>query len=67
MIVSRAMRRSIAEGKNGPVELRFGHDLIQNFDVSRNVVTKRVDGGMSHCDYQDRIVQTEILMNIDQN
>lgn len=66
MVVSREMRKCIAQGKNGPVELRFGHDLIQNFDVSRNVVTKRVDGGMSHVDYQDRIVQTEIFMNIDQ-
>lgn len=37
--------------------------LVENFDVSRHVVSKR--GGLGHGDYMDRIKMMEILINID--
>ena len=38
-------------------------ELVQNFDISKNVVSK--SGGMGHSDYMERVRLMEILMNID--
>lgn len=38
-------------------------ELVQNFDISRRVVSNR--GGLGHSDYMDRVPMMEILMHID--
>ena len=58
--LSEFVRKSAGRNK-----VDFGDErYVRNYDVSKNVVSKRLKG-MGHLDYMDEIILMEILLNID--